>query len=144
VDGTRLGDRLAFTNPTSIFRLVPDPGAPKGVVDTYLLPDFVASQFASDLSPDDAAVVYATQRPISVAALGEPSGPPAWKSIPAWAVIGSNDRINTPASLRAMAEQVGAQITEITASHVPMLSHPDEVADVIEQALRSVAEPVPA
>ena len=109
-----------------------------------LLPTTVAESFAQDVSPDVQALIYATQRPASFAGLAEPSGPPAWKDIPAWAIIGRQDRIIDPVSLRAMAERAGAKITEIDASHVSMISHPDVVVDVIEQALREVGELQPA
>ena len=134
----------ALTNPTATFKLVPIPGAPPEVVDTYLLPNVVAESFAQDVSAEDAAVIHATQRPASFAGLAEPSGPPAWKDIPAWAIIGKQDRIIDPVSLRAMAEHAGARITEIDASHVSMVSHPDVVVEVIEQALREVGELQPA
>jgi pimeloyl-ACP methyl ester carboxylesterase len=134
----------ALTNPTSTFKLVPIPGAPPEVVDTYLLPNVIAESFAQDLAAEDAALIYATQRPGSFAAIAEPSGPPAWKDIPAWAIIGTQDRIIAPDSLRAMAEHAGARITEVDASHVSMVSHPDVVVEVIEQALREVGELQPA
>ena len=134
----------AVTNPTGTFKLVPIPGAPPEVVDTYLLPSTVSESFAQDVSADDAAVIHATQRPASFAGLAEPSGPPAWKDIPSWAIIGRQDRIIDPVSLRAMAEHAGARITEIDASHVSMISHPDVVVEVIEQALREVGELQPA
>jgi pimeloyl-ACP methyl ester carboxylesterase len=89
-------------------------------------------------------VIHATQRPASFAGLAEPSGPPAWKDIPAWALIGKQDRIIDPVSLRAMAEHAGAKITEIDASHVSMISHPDAVIEVIQQALEAVGELQPA
>ena len=134
----------ALTNPTATFRLVPIPGAPPDVVDTYLLPTTVRESFAQDVPAEDAAVIYATQRPASFAGLAEPSGPPAWKDIPAWAIIGRQDKIIDPVSLRAMAEHAGAKITEIDASHVSMVSHPDVVVEVIETALREVGELQPA
>ena len=134
----------AGTNPTSLFKLVPIPGAPPEVVDTYLLPSTVTDSFAQDVSPEDAALIHVTQRPASFAGLAEPSGPPAWKDIPSWAIIGRQDRIIDPVSLRAMAEHAGAKITEIDASHVAMVSHPDAVVEVIEQALREVGELQPA
>jgi pimeloyl-ACP methyl ester carboxylesterase len=89
-------------------------------------------------------VIYATQRPAAFAGFAEPSGPPAWKDIPAWAIIGRQDRIIDPVSLRAMAENAGARITEIDASHVSMISHPEVVVEVIEQAVREVGELQPA
>ena len=104
----------------------------------------MTESFAQDVSPEDAAVIHATQRPASFAGLAEPSGPPAWKDIPSWAIIGRQDRIIDPVSLRAMAEHAGATITEIDASHVSMISHPDAVVEVIEQALREVGELQPA
>ena len=79
----------AATDPTSLFKLAPYPGAPTGVVDTYLLPEVVATSFANDLTPEQAALITATQRPASLISVAEPSGPPAWKHIPAWAVIGT-------------------------------------------------------
>jgi pimeloyl-ACP methyl ester carboxylesterase len=102
---------VAATDPTSLFKLAPYPGAPEGVLDTYLLPEVVASSFASDLSAEEQAVITAIQRPASLAQFGDPSGPPAWKDIPAWAVIGTRDRIITPQAQRQMAEHAGAEIT---------------------------------
>jgi pimeloyl-ACP methyl ester carboxylesterase len=134
----------ALTNPTAVFKLVPIPGAPPEAPDTYLLPATVRENFAQDVSAEEAGVIYASQRPASFAGLAEPSGPPAWKDIPSWAIIGQQDRIIDPVSLRAMAEHAGAKITEVDASHVSMVSHPEVVVDVIEQALREVGELQPA
>jgi pimeloyl-ACP methyl ester carboxylesterase len=134
----------ALTNPTAVFKLVPIPGAPPEAPDTYLLPSTVRDNFAQDVSADEQAVIHATQRPASFAGLAEPSGPPAWKDIPTWAIIGKQDRIIDPVSLRAMAEHAGAKITEIDASHVSMISHPDAVIEVIQEALEAVGELQPA
>jgi pimeloyl-ACP methyl ester carboxylesterase len=134
----------ALANPAAVFRLVPIPGAPPEVVDTYLLPAVVASSFANDLSAEEVAVIAATQRPASVAGLAEPSGPPAWRSIPAWAVIGREDRIIPPAAQRSMAEHAGARITEVDASHVSMVSRPDVVVEVIGQVLGEIGALQPA
>ena len=134
----------AAANPAAVFKLVPIPGAPPEVADTYLLPSVVAESFANGLSPEDQALIHATQRPASFAAVVQPSGPPAWKDIPAWAIVGTEDRIIIPDSLRAMAEHAGATITEIDASHVSMVSHPGVVVEVIERALREVSELQPA
>jgi pimeloyl-ACP methyl ester carboxylesterase len=134
----------AATDPTSLFKLVPYPGAPEGVFDTYLLPEVVASSFANDLSPEEASLIAATQRPASLAQFADPSGPPAWKDIPSWAVIGKQDHIITPEAQRQMAERAGAEITEIDASHVSMISKPDVIVDVIKTAASRVAEAIPA
>ena len=106
--------------PDRLFKLVPIPGAPPQVADTYLLPSVVAESFANGLSAEDQALIHATQRPASFAAVVEPSGPPAWKDIPSWAIVGTQDRIIVPESQRAMAEHAGATITEVDASHVAM------------------------
>ena len=126
----------AATEPASLFKLV--VGA-DGVVDGYLLPDTVAASFANDLSADQIALITATQRPAAVAGFGEPSGPPAWRDIPAWAVIGTQDRIITPGSQRQMAERAHATIVEVDASHVSMISRPDAIVDVIRTAADAIA-----
>src|SRR5262245_11680688 len=143
---TGAGSALAAagSNPGAVFKLVPIPGGPPENVDTYLLPATVRESFAQDVSDADAALIHAQQRPAAFAGLVEPSGPPAWKDIPSWAIIGRQDRILEPVSLRAMAERAGARITEIDASHVSMISHPDVVVGIIEQALREVGELQPA
>ena len=134
----------AGTDPQSLFKLAPYPGAPEGSVDTYLLPETVSSSFAQDLTPEEQALIAATQRPAALAGLGEPSGPPAWKEIPAWAVIGTQDRIITPGSQHQMAEHANAEITEVDASHVSMVSKPDAIVDVIRTAASRVREAVTA
>ena len=78
----------------------------------------------------------ATQRPVTKEALGEPSGTPAWRTIPSWFVYGSLDR-NIPRALHAfMAERAESKGTvEVKgASHVVMISHPADVAALIERA----------
>ena len=134
----------AATDPQSLFKLAPYPGAPEGSVDTYLLPETVTSSFAQDLTPEEQALIAATQRPAALAGLGEPSGRPAWKEIPAWAVIGTQDRIITPGSQRQMAEHANAEITEVDASHVSMVSKPDAIVDVIRTAASRVRVAVTA
>ena len=128
----------ALGDPTKVFKLAPFPGAPEGVVDTYLLPSAVSSSFAQDLSAEDQALIAATQRPASFQAVGEPSGVPAFRSIPSYALIGTQDRIIPPAQQRAMATNAGAEITEIEASHVAMLSQPDAVAALIARIAGSL------
>jgi pimeloyl-ACP methyl ester carboxylesterase len=134
----------AATDPTSLFKLAPYPGAPAGVVDTYLLPVVVSNSFAQDVTSEQAALITATQRPASLVAVAEPSGPPAWKDIPSWAVVGTQDRIITPAAQRQMAEHAGARIIEVEASHVSMVSKPDAIVDVIRTAAAAVRETVNA
>ena len=95
--------------------------------------------FAADLPAEQAAVLAASQRPAADRAFGEPSGPPAWKTLPSWAVVSTNDKVIGPTGERAMAERAGATITEVDGSHLVMVSQPQAVADVILTALAAVA-----
>ena len=125
----------AVNDPASVFKLVQYPNPPAAdVVDTYLLPSVVAADFAPDVSPAEQALLTATQSPTSLAALGEQSTEPAWKTIPSWDVIGRQDKIIPEAAQLMMAHRAGSHITEINSSHVSLISHPAEVAAVILEA----------
>jgi len=114
--------------PNLTFR--PYPGG----VDVYITPSAFHDVFCADVPADTAAVMAATQRPIEAAALGEPSGAPAWKTIPSWYLVASNDHAIPPATERFMAKRAGATTVEIRSSHVAMISHPDVVTDFILEA----------
>ncbi|MDQ0323645.1 pimeloyl-ACP methyl ester carboxylesterase [Pararhizobium capsulatum DSM 1112] len=95
-------------------------------------------QFAHDVAADDAALMAAGQRPITEAALTEKSGDPAWKALPSYFIYGDGDK-NIPAkALGFMAERAGSRHTVVVkgASHVVMVSQPQAVADLIEEAAR--------
>ncbi|NYF59858.1 pimeloyl-ACP methyl ester carboxylesterase [Micromonospora purpureochromogenes] len=94
--------------------------------------------FAADVSKKDAAVMAATQRPVSALAFAQPTGTPAWRNLPSWAAIPASDRAAGSDVLRSMAQRAGATITEIEGSHVVMVSQPQAVTDVIMQALNGV------
>jgi pimeloyl-ACP methyl ester carboxylesterase len=100
--------------------------------------------FAADLPPAQTAVMAATQRPAAELAFSEPSGPPAWKSTPAWAVVATGDKAAGTDVVRSMAERAGAMITEVEGSHVIMVSQPGAVVDVILTAAAAVARPATA
>jgi len=126
-------------NPPDIFNLVPYPGAPAGDVDTYIKQSLVPGCFASGLPASQAAVIAATQRPLAASTLGEPSGPPAWKTIPSWDVIGTADRVLPPAEQIFMAKRAGAHITKVNAGHLSMIADPGVVVQVIEQAAKATS-----
>ena len=86
----------------------------------------------------------ATQRPVAELAFSEPSGPPAWKSLPSWAVIATGDKAAGTDVTRSMAERAGATITEVEGSHVIMVSQPGTVAEVILTAAATVTRPAAA
>ena len=100
--------------------------------------------FAADLPPAQTAVMAATQRPAAELAFSEPSGPPAWRSTPAWAVVATGDKAAGTDVVRSMAERAGATITEAEGSHVIMVSQPGAVAEVIMTAAAAVDRPAAA
>ncbi|MBD2000094.1 alpha/beta hydrolase [Leptolyngbya sp. FACHB-541] len=116
--------------------LAPPIVLPDGGKDLYIQQDKFHAQFAADVPADEAQLMASTQRPITEAALNEPSGEPAWKSIPSWFIYGDRD-LNIPAAaLSFMAERANSRETVAVdgASHVVMISHPDAVAEIIEHA----------
>jgi pimeloyl-ACP methyl ester carboxylesterase len=115
---------------------VPSPG---GVTDVYIKPSQFRGILANDLPASQAAELAATQRPLAASALAEASGPPAWTSIPSWAVIGTADHAIPPAALEFMANRAHATATKINASHLSMISHPGAVTNVIEEAARQTS-----
>ena len=125
--------------PGDVFNFAPYPGAPTGDVDTYIKPSLVPGCFANGLPASQAAVIAATQRPLAASTLQEASGPPAWQTIPSWAVIGTADRVIPPALLTSMAQRAGAHITHVNAGHLSMISDPCAVARVIEQAAQATS-----
>jgi hypothetical protein len=70
----------------------------------------------------------------------EPTGVPAWKKLPSWAVVSSGDKVVGTDAVRSMAERAGATITEAEGSHVIMISQPQVVVDVILTALSAVSQ----
>jgi pimeloyl-ACP methyl ester carboxylesterase len=109
-------------------------------VDIYIKPESFRETLAGDLSKKHAAVLAATQRPISLAAAAGPTSATAWKTIPSWYLLGTEDRTITPAAQRFMAERAGATIEEVKASHLSLISRPGKVAELIEQAAASTSQ----
>jgi pimeloyl-ACP methyl ester carboxylesterase len=109
-------------------------------VEFAINPAQLREAFAADLSAEQAALLAATQRPAAELAFSEPSGVPAWKSLPSWAVVASGDKAAGADVIRAMAKRAGATITEVEGSHVIMISRPQVVTDVILSALAAVAK----
>ncbi len=111
-------------------------GTPEGLEGTIKV-DAFRNVFAADLPRKLASVMAVSQRPASLVTLGEPSGAPAWASIPSWAVIPTKDNTIGTGNLRTMAKRAKAKITEVKgASHVVMTSQPGVTTDVILKAVR--------
>lgn len=116
--------------------LAPPVALADGAKDLYIQQDKFPEQFAADVPKQAATLMAATQRPVTEAALSEPSPPPAWKSLPSWFVYGSKDKNIPPQAMAFMAERAQSKQTVVVngASHVVMVSHPREVAKLIETA----------
>jgi pimeloyl-ACP methyl ester carboxylesterase len=95
------------------------------------------SVFASDLPEGEASVLAATQKPLAASIFGEPIKAAAWKSIPSWYVVSTQDQAINPDLERFMAKRMGAKTTEIKASHVSFISNPSVIAKVIESAAKA-------
>lgn len=108
--------------------LVPSNGA------IFITEEGVKKVFATDLGPEQQALVYATQVPATPTVFDDKSGDPAWKKKPSWYIVGQNDKTIHPDLERFMAKRMKATTIELPSSHVMMLSHPTEVLKVIEEA----------
>lgn len=97
--------------------------------------------FAADVPEADAAFMRDSQVPIAMSVFGTPVTQAAWRTRPSWFIVATEDAAIAPAMLRAQAGKIGATTVEIRASHVPMVSQPRAVADVIDQAARSLSMP---
>jgi pimeloyl-ACP methyl ester carboxylesterase len=134
------GSAFDVPDPNAVFDIVGYPGAPEGDAEAFLKPDTVHNSFAQDLPEADRLLIAAGQRPITLSANTTPSGPGAWKTLPSWAVIGTEDRVIPPATQRSMAERAGATITEAPGSHVSMVSHPQVTIDAILAAVAEIGD----
>jgi pimeloyl-ACP methyl ester carboxylesterase len=124
---------------SELFDKVPYPGAPAGAVDLYLKKDVFLHNFGNDLPADVATQLWATQRSASTSAFETPSKFAAWRTIPSWYFISSGDQIITPTSEKAMAARAHSHVTIFDGgSHLTLISHPDAVTAVIQQAIDSV------
>ena len=136
---TTSGSCFAVADPTTVFDAVPYPGGPTGDVDLYVKQSVFPRCFANGLPGAEAAALAATQRPLPLSALTEPSGVPAWQTIPSWDVIGTADHVIPEAAQLAMAQQAHAHTTKIKAPHLSMITNPGVVASVIERAARATS-----
>jgi pimeloyl-ACP methyl ester carboxylesterase len=98
--------------------------------------DYVA-HFAADVDPIKARVMYAVQQPIAMSTFDYVMGAPAWKSHPTWYLVATEDQAIPPDAERMFAQRMGASTVEVAASHVAMVSHPDEVVSLIHAAAKA-------
>lgn len=117
----------------------PAPPGSAGIAKTadgylYLPGKSVSEDFAPDIKASEQNALTATQGPIRADAFAEKITHAAWHDKPSWYVVSKNDRMINPDLERAMAKAIHAKTTEVAASHVSMVSHPEEIARTIEQA----------
>lgn len=121
------------------------PAAP-GLANPVVTPDGyltlaaenISNDFAQDVSAEEANLIAITQGAIRGANFQEKLTSAAWSTKPSWYIVADQDRMINPDAQRALAKKIKATTTTLTSSHVPMLSKPQEVADVILAAAKSV------
>lgn len=115
--------------------LVPDSGG-----FLYIDRAKFAGVFAKDVPETEMRVMAATQRPISGAVFGQSVESAAWKTIPSWYLVAQEDHAINPELERFYAKRMGATTSEVKSSHVPFISQPKVVADLIEKAAKAVVK----
>jgi pimeloyl-ACP methyl ester carboxylesterase len=124
------------------YRLEPHPQAPKLAPDgnglIWLPEGAFATAFAQNASADQRAVLAAVQRPISLSCITVPAGRPLWKDVPSWFLIAEDDRMIVPKTQRYMAERMKAKTNAHAFDHIPSVTAPSVVVDIIRDAIRSV------
>jgi len=128
-------DSALAVDPTTVFDFVPYPGAPAGDIDLYLKQSVFLTSFANGVPPPTASVLYATQRPITLSAGNQPSGVPAWKTIPSWYLVGTEDKVIPPTQQRFMAQRAGARTVEVKAGHLSLITRSGAVERLILDAV---------
>jgi len=105
-----------------------------------LTPKGVETCFVQDIPPAEASIVYATQGPLVARCFDERNRSAAWRIKPSWYIVAQKDRMIPPDVQRDSAARMNADTHMLPSSHVPMLSHPREVANVIEGAATRLAQ----
>jgi pimeloyl-ACP methyl ester carboxylesterase len=137
--GETLGAALSQgPTPPAIAHLSTDP---QGFM--WLPEDDFVQHFASGVDPLQARALHAVQQPIAGPIFEKPMGVPAWKSLPTWYLIATQDQGISPDAQRMFASRIGATVIEVPAGHLAMVSHPDETAQLIKSAAESRV-PMPA
>ncbi len=143
-EGERLGEVESGSKDSVLNAVLVPHRYPTGqgagtAVEFAINPAHFHDAFAADLSVEQTAIMAATQRPVAELAFSEPSGLPAWKTLPSWAVVATPDKAAGSDVIRFMAERARATITEVEGSHVIMISQPQVVTDVILTAIATVS-----
>jgi len=130
--GESLGSLLATVPPSPLLSATTTDAS--GFIK--ITPQGIAQDFAQDVSPREQVILTATQGPLAGQAFGTTIATPAWRSKPNWYIVAKEDRAIPPALEMTMASRMNAHVTSLHSSHVAMISHPEEVSQVIEEATR--------
>ncbi len=134
-EGESIGALLAQGAPT--------PALSHLVIDAqgyaWLPQDDFVNHFAADIDPATAKVMWAVQQPLNTTTLADVMGVPTWKSVPSWYMVATKDEAIPADVERLFAKRMGATTVEVESGHVAMISHPDEVTKLIEEAAQSVS-----
>lgn len=139
-EGENLTDLQSKFPAPGIIPYIVEHQLPDGGKEFTLALEGFHESFCADVPADDAAFYAISQRPLAAVALTEAAPTPAWRSRPVWAVLPTADRCIDPGVHRFSYDRMSATVTEIEgASHVVMISHPKEVAEVVMTAVRTCA-----
>jgi pimeloyl-ACP methyl ester carboxylesterase len=105
---------------------------------SWLSEDDFVNHFAADVDPTRARAMYAVQQALAPTAVTDLMHVPAWKSLPSWYLVTQHDEAIPPDTQRQFATRMGATTVEVLSSHLAMISHPQEVTDLIEQAAETI------
>jgi pimeloyl-ACP methyl ester carboxylesterase len=121
----------------------PTPALANLVIDdkgfAWIPEDDFVNHFAADVDPVKAKVMFAVQQPLAASTLEDVMGVPAWRSLPTWFLVAEGDQAIPPDAERQFAKRMGATTIEVASNHVAMVSHPEEVVELIETAARALA-----
>src|SRR6185503_18017828 len=116
-------------DPTKVFNQVPIASGVDLYLQTAPNPPYAgfAECFANGVDPETTALLAATQRPAAFNQAVEVSGSPAWKTIPSWSLIGTQDHVVPPDRQEFMSERANATIETVNAGHLSLISRPEAV-----------------
>lgn len=141
-EGERLADvqsKVSILNPLLIERQYSTGSDGQSAPEYFIDPAHFRKAYAADVPETRTKLMAAEQRPIAGGAFADSSGPVAWKSLPSWAIVATDDVGAGTDIIRSMAKRAGSKITELGGSHAIMISQADAVAGVILEAAKSVS-----
>jgi pimeloyl-ACP methyl ester carboxylesterase len=134
-EGESLGALLAQgpVSPALVHQSVDDRGF------VWLAEDDFTNHFAADVDPVTSEVMFAVQQPLASNTFSDAMGVPAWRSLPSWYLIATEDQAIPPPAQQMFAQRMGATTIDVPSSHVAMVSHPKDVIRLTEMASDAIA-----